>query len=303
VRDLRADAPDGREGNSVLSPNGGSDFVDVCPLCAELAVEYGWLREGAPTTPSPSLSASAAMPVGSPGCSAAGSVWRRRTIVSEPILRRLSDHEQAMVGAADLFNASQYRRTVGGIGRSLGMPKVSVVVLSGVNSEVVVTVAWDISWYQVPRLSGIGESGSAGGPWARSDGARDVVHLVERAHGRRRSGRTGYRAALADCSGAVGCGSYSETVIYCVIPKELEGDLFEKMVEYYKDNPNVTVIVDRREGPDRRDGSSDADFKEQRENPGSPPRSGHRDGSRTPRRPRTKPSLRSPSWRPQLLTR
>ena len=24
------------------------------------------------------------------------------------------------------------------------------------------------------------------------------------------------------------------------------------MVEYYKDNPNVTVIVDRRDGPDRR---------------------------------------------------
>jgi hypothetical protein len=54
-------------------------------------------------------------------------------------------------------------------------------------------------------------------------------------------------------------------VIYCVIPRELEGDLFEKMVDYYKDNPNVTVIVDRREGPDRRDGSTDAEFKEQRE--------------------------------------
>jgi hypothetical protein len=54
-------------------------------------------------------------------------------------------------------------------------------------------------------------------------------------------------------------------VIYCVIPRELEGDLFEKMVEYYKDNPNVTVIVDRREGPDRRDKHSDAEFKEQRE--------------------------------------
>ena len=39
-------------------------------------------------------------------------------------------------------------------------------------------------------------------------------------------------------------------MIYCVIPNELEGDLFEKMVEYYKDNPNVTVIVDRRDGPD-----------------------------------------------------
>jgi hypothetical protein len=41
-------------------------------------------------------------------------------------------------------------------------------------------------------------------------------------------------------------------VIYCVIPRELEEELFEKMVEYYKDNQNVTVIVDRREGPDRR---------------------------------------------------
>jgi hypothetical protein len=39
-----------------------------------------------------------------------------------------------------------------------------------------------------------------------------------------------------------------------VIPRELEGELYEKMVEYYKDNPNVTVIVDRREGDDRRTG-------------------------------------------------
>ena len=53
-----------------------------------------------------------------------------------------------MVEAADLFNASQYRRTVAGIAKSLGTPRVSVVVLSGVNAEVVVTVAWDISWYQ-----------------------------------------------------------------------------------------------------------------------------------------------------------
>jgi hypothetical protein len=53
-------------------------------------------------------------------------------------------------------------------------------------------------------------------------------------------------------------------VIYCVIPRELEADLFEKMVEYYKDNPNVTVIVDRREGPDRRSGQAEGAFKEQR---------------------------------------
>ena len=131
-----------------FSPNGGSDFVDVCPLCAEAAVEYGWVREGAPTTP-----------VVPPQRKRRSGGWlatllgtRPRTaeeaIVAEPILRRLSDHEQAMIGAADLFNASQYRRTVGGIGKSLGSPQVSVVVLSGVNSEVVITVAWEISWYQ-----------------------------------------------------------------------------------------------------------------------------------------------------------
>ena len=42
------------------------------------------------------------------------------------------------------------------------------------------------------------------------------------------------------------------SMIYCVIPRELEAELFDKMVEYYKGNPNVTVIVDRRTGPDRR---------------------------------------------------
>jgi hypothetical protein len=53
-------------------------------------------------------------------------------------------------------------------------------------------------------------------------------------------------------------------VIFCVIPRELEADLFEKMVEYYKDNPNVTVITDRREGPDRRSAHEDSEHKERR---------------------------------------
>ena len=43
-------------------------------------------------------------------------------------------------------------------------------------------------------------------------------------------------------------------MIYCVIPRELADQLYDKMVEYYQDNPNVTVIIDRREGNDRRSG-------------------------------------------------
>jgi hypothetical protein len=41
-------------------------------------------------------------------------------------------------------------------------------------------------------------------------------------------------------------------MIYCVVPQALAGELYDKLVEHYKDDPNVTVIIDRREGPDRR---------------------------------------------------
>jgi len=131
-----------------FSPNGGADYVDVCPLCADTAVEYGWIREGAPTTPTvPTQRRRRGR-----GILATILGTQPRTaeaiIASEPILRRLSDRELAIVETADIFNASQYRRTIGGIGKSLGSPRVSIVVLSGVNAESVVTVAWDISWYQ-----------------------------------------------------------------------------------------------------------------------------------------------------------
>ena len=53
-------------------------------------------------------------------------------------------------------------------------------------------------------------------------------------------------------------------MIYCVIPRELVDDLYDKMVDYYEDNPNVEVIVDRRDGPDRRDGE---DVTEEDEEP------------------------------------
>jgi hypothetical protein len=56
-----------------------------------------------------------------------------------------------------------------------------------------------------------------------------------------------------------------ERVIYCVIPRELEEELFQKMTSYYEDNPNVTVIVDRRTGPDRRRGKSYGGMREIRD--------------------------------------
>ena len=54
-------------------------------------------------------------------------------------------------------------------------------------------------------------------------------------------------------------------MIYCVIPPELKDELYDRLVEYYKDNPNVEVILDRRTGPDRRQGSPSPEMKERRQ--------------------------------------
>src|SRR4051794_31248896 len=130
-----------------FSPYGNDEYVDVCALCHETALANGWRKEGAPTTPTVAADRrrsrfSLATLLGVPKTPA------EEPVASKPILRRLSEPELAIVEAADIFNASQFRRTVGGIAKSLGVPSVSVVALSGVTSDVVVTVAWEISWYQ-----------------------------------------------------------------------------------------------------------------------------------------------------------
>jgi len=35
-------------------------------------------------------------------------------------------------------------------------------------------------------------------------------------------------------------------MIYCVVPRPLADELYPKLVKYYEDEENVTVIVDRR---------------------------------------------------------
>ncbi|HWB68508.1 MAG TPA: hypothetical protein VG518_00880 [Solirubrobacterales bacterium] len=46
------------------------------------------------------------------------------------------------------FNASPEARVVAGLTRALGEPLVSVGSLAGSASEVRITVAWELSWYQ-----------------------------------------------------------------------------------------------------------------------------------------------------------
>jgi hypothetical protein len=132
---------------SVRFTSSGEDWMDVCALCTEQADEHGWVREGTPTTPLVSEGPRRRKRF----AGLVALIEPRKTEpehVSEPVLRRLSPPEQAMVEAAELFGDSPYRRTIAGIAKSLGEARVSFLPLSGTNPEVVITVAWDISWYQ-----------------------------------------------------------------------------------------------------------------------------------------------------------
>jgi len=128
-----------------FSPD-GVEFVDVCPLCQDVALDYGWVREGGPTSPVLTPHGRRKRPRWAQLLGAKNG--QPEPVVPEPLLRRLSDAEAALVEAADLFNASLFLRTVQGVARALGAPLVSIVPLSGVTGELVLTFAWEITWYQ-----------------------------------------------------------------------------------------------------------------------------------------------------------
>jgi hypothetical protein len=115
-----------------FAPDGVGEFVEVCQLCQETALGHGWVREGSPVGP------------------AVGSARRRRALSLAGIFGGGNKRPAAaaMVEAAAVFNGSDGLRTMEGIARSLGSPQVSIVLLSGSSPDVVLTLVWDLAWYQ-----------------------------------------------------------------------------------------------------------------------------------------------------------
>jgi hypothetical protein len=54
-------------------------------------------------------------------------------------------------------------------------------------------------------------------------------------------------------------------MIYCVVPEELAPELYDKLADYYKDDPNVKVIIDRRKSERRAQAGGEGDAEQQRE--------------------------------------
>jgi hypothetical protein len=117
----------------------GDGVARVCELCTDEAQARGWLREGAPPPLEP--------PPGPPRRGLRG-LFRRRQAGPLPLYPEdvPTDPRDALDGGIELFNESSHPRTLSRISRTLGDPQVSVVPRS--QREMVVTVAWDLYWYQ-----------------------------------------------------------------------------------------------------------------------------------------------------------
>ena len=56
--------------------------------------------------------------------------------------------EHRIAFAIEAFNGSEHPRTVSGVGRSLGLPSVSVRPVPGQPSVVHLVIAWELCWYR-----------------------------------------------------------------------------------------------------------------------------------------------------------
>jgi hypothetical protein len=143
----------------------------VCELCTSRALHEGWVREG--TVPAIEAGESggerrrslrhrlrarreSAIGAGGDGGSDHDSHgWpdsgrRTREPVREPRHVRAvpTSVEHKVSSAVELFNASEHRRTVAGVARSLGAPAVSVNPSEARASVVNVVVSWELCWYR-----------------------------------------------------------------------------------------------------------------------------------------------------------
>lgn len=109
----------GERTRSYISPKEGPRLV--CDLCRNRAERLGWVDPAA----------------------AGANVGR-----TPPPTQPAESPRGRLERAAARFNASEASRTVAGLVRTLGEPRVSIGGMAGSPSEVRVTVAWDLCWYQ-----------------------------------------------------------------------------------------------------------------------------------------------------------
>jgi hypothetical protein len=173
----------GERPESYLAPS--RERKTVCQLCAQRAQKEGWIRESAnPATPvqpprpserrrlfkrrrprmtqdlperddgfaareAPEAAHSGDGAEAQPAGRRPGVLERRSRPRDPRHVRAVPTNAQVKVERAiELFNDSEHPRTVAGIARTLGEPQVSACTSSVSSAKVLLTVAWELSWYQ-----------------------------------------------------------------------------------------------------------------------------------------------------------
>jgi hypothetical protein len=108
----------GERTRSYMSPKEGPRLV--CDLCRRRAEQLGWVDPAAPGA----------------------------NVGRHPEPERAESPAGRLERAVARFNASDAARTVAGLTRTLGQPLVSIGSAAGSPSEVRITVAWELCWYQ-----------------------------------------------------------------------------------------------------------------------------------------------------------
>jgi hypothetical protein len=78
--------------------------------------------------------------------------------------------------AIDLFNSSEHARTVAGIARTLGAPHASASPSPSSPAEVLITVAWELSWYRF-----VADLSDSRQPVRMQDRGQELAELPEEA--------------------------------------------------------------------------------------------------------------------------
>jgi hypothetical protein len=102
------------------------------------------LGEDAPVPPAePEVSPPAAPPAAAAPAAPPPGPREPRSVRAVP-----TNADLKVARALDLFNASEHRRTVAGVSRSLGVPLVAVRPSATEGSVVSIVVGWELSWYR-----------------------------------------------------------------------------------------------------------------------------------------------------------
>jgi hypothetical protein len=153
---------------------GGGGRRSVCELCNSRALHEGWVREGSLSEYDGGAAGaerrrsllgrlrprrdSNGAPAPRPAPAPADSGWATSELATTPTPARRQEPrhvravpagtEQKSSSAVDAFNASEHRRTIAGVARSLGNPTVNVSPDDQRTSLVSIVVSWELCWYR-----------------------------------------------------------------------------------------------------------------------------------------------------------